>query len=117
MKAKSCDVCEAAMVGRLTTPEAPYAYALGGLPRVGLAGITVYRCAACDLDAPVIPKPGELHRVITEFFVKKPGLLAGDELRFLRKHAGLPARTFAARLGIDPSHLSRVENGKHERCD
>jgi DNA-binding transcriptional regulator YiaG len=107
-----CDVCGSALESRRTTREAPYAYVIGGLPRVGLVGITVHRCAACDVDAPVIPKPGELHRLLTKLFLSKPGSLAGDELRFLRKQAGMPAQKFATLLAIDPSHLSRVENGK-----
>jgi transcriptional regulator with XRE-family HTH domain len=107
-----CDVCGATLESRLTTLEAPYAYVIGGLPRVGLVGITVRRCASCDVEAPVIPKPGELHALLTKLFLRKPELLAGDELRFLRKHAGIAAQKFAALLGIDPAHLSRVENGK-----
>jgi DNA-binding transcriptional regulator YiaG len=102
------------MTSRRTTLEAPYAYVIGGLPRVGLVGIDVNRCATCDVDAPVVPKPGELHRVLAKMFLLKHGPLAGDELRFLRKHAGLSAQEFAARMAIDPSHLSRVENGKVE---
>jgi hypothetical protein len=84
---KKCDVCGSALESRRTNREAPYAYVIGGLPRVGLVGITVHRCARCDIDAPVIPKPGELHRLLAKLFLQKPGLLAGDELRFLRKHA------------------------------
>lgn len=109
---RKCDVCGSAMISRRTTLEAPYAYAIGGLPRVVLIGIAVHRCTACDVDTPVIPKPGELHRVLARLFLRKRGPLAGDELRFLRKHAGISAQDFAMRLGVDPSHLSRVENGK-----
>ena len=111
---RNCDVCGSALASRRTTREDPYPYRIGGLPRVGLVGIDVYRCAPCDVDAPVIPKPGELHRVLARLFLLKSAPLAGDELRFLRKHAGLSAQVFAKHLAIDPSHLSRVENGKTE---
>lgn len=114
MTTRKCDVCASVMTSRRTNAEAPYAYVVGGLPRVGLAGIDVYRCPKCDVDAPVIPKIGQLHDVLARLFLRKAGPLAGDELRFLRKHAKLPAQRFAALLGIDPSHLSRVENGKIE---
>jgi transcriptional regulator with XRE-family HTH domain len=107
-----CDVCGSALESRRTTRETPYAYVIGGLPRVGLVGIIVRRCPTCMVDAPVIPKPGQLHQLLAKMFLHKAGPLAGDELRFLRKHAGLTAQTFAELLGIDPSHLSRVENGK-----
>ena len=43
--------------------------------------------------------------------IKRPRRLSGSEVRFLRKHAGLPARQFARLLGVTPEHLSRVENG------
>lgn len=109
---RSCDVCGSAMTSRVTTRDNPYAYKIGGLPHVGLVGIDVNRCPTCDVDAPIIPKPGELHRVLVRLFLHKPDPLVGDELRFLRKHAGLSALDFAKHLAIDPSHLSRVENGK-----
>lgn len=108
----NCDVCRAPMKGRPATEQAPYLYTLGGLPHVGLAGIVVYECATCRASVPVIPKIGELHRVLAAAFVRKPTPLLGSELRFLRKHAGFSAQEFAALLAVDPSHLSRVENAK-----
>jgi transcriptional regulator with XRE-family HTH domain len=111
---KRCDLCGSALKHRRTTRDEPYAYTIGGLPHVGLVGIGVYRCAACDAESPVIPKPGELHRVLVRLFLHQPRLLTGNELRFIRKHAGLSAQTFAQYLAVDPSHLSRVENGKTE---
>ncbi len=110
----NCDICETPMRERRATAEALYYYTLAGLPHVGLAGITVYHCSTCNLDVPVIPRPGELHRVIAEAFVRKLGSLRGVELRFLRKNAGFSAQKFAALLAIDPAHLSRVENGKQK---
>jgi transcriptional regulator with XRE-family HTH domain len=49
--------------------------------------------------------------VIALHLVEKPGPLRGDEIRFLRKWAGFPARQFAALVGVSPEHLSRIENG------
>jgi len=114
MTPRKCDVCGEAMTSRRTTEVEPYAYVLGGLPRVGLAGIDVHRCPACYVETPVIPKIGQLHNVLAKLFLRKPRPLAGEEVRFLRKQARLPAQKFAALLGIDPSYLSRVENGKVE---
>src|SRR5712691_6300765 len=109
--AMNCDICNAPMKERRATSQAPYYYALAGLPHVGLVGITVYECPGHSAS-PLIPRIGELHRVITEAFVHKPAPLTGVELRFLRKNAGLAAKKFAALLAVDPAHLSRVENGK-----
>lgn len=106
-----CDICDAPMRERRATAKAPYYYVLGGLPHVGLVGITVYECPGHSIS-PVIPRIGELHRVIAGTFVSKPGPLTGAELRFLRKNVGLSAQKFAALLVVDPAHLSRVENGK-----
>ena len=99
---------------RRTTPAAGYHYTLAGLPNVQLSGITVFECAAGHGSVPVIPRIGELHRVIAQAFIEKPGPLTGAELRFLRKNAGFSAQKFAALLVIDPAHLSRVENGKQK---
>ena len=110
----TCDTCKAPMKERRTTAETPYFYRIGGLPRVGLSGITLYECPRCKGDSPVIPKIGELHKVITRWLVEKSAPLTGDELRFLRKNAGFAAQKFAALIGIDPAHLSRIENGKRE---
>jgi transcriptional regulator with XRE-family HTH domain len=101
------------MVPRLATVEAPYRYGMSGLKNVVLCGIDVHRCGKCKVESPVLFRIPELHRVIARELVRKPSPLRGDELRFLRKHAGIPAVKFAALLGINPAYLSRVENGHH----
>jgi transcriptional regulator with XRE-family HTH domain len=52
-----------------------------------------------------------LHQELARALARKPSFLSGEEIRFLRKHAGFPAQQFAALLGVSPEHLSRVENG------
>jgi transcriptional regulator with XRE-family HTH domain len=99
------------MVEKRTTAAEPYAYVLSGLKDVGLVNIAVYRCPQCSYAAPIIPRVGELHRLIALALVTQGSPLRGDQVRFLRKHAGLPARQFANLLGVTPQHLSRVENG------
>ena len=53
-------------------------------------------------------------RTIAVALIDKPSELAGDEVRFLRKYLGEGSAAFARVLGIDRSHLSRVENGAME---
>jgi len=106
-----CDECQIEMEEKEATVEAPYQYALSGLRDVYLAGITVYYCPKCEAESPLIPRIAELHQEITRALVHKSSLLRGDEIRFLRKHAGLPGQAFSVLLGVDPAHLSRVENG------
>ena len=107
-----CDVCSVRMVvGRATRTE-PYQYRASGLSNVFLSGITVFTCPNCGGRAPVIPRIEELHAVITRILLDKAGLLTGEEIRFLRKNAGLSSKQFAESIRVTPAHLSRVENGR-----
>ena len=112
MKSKErCRKCEGQMIERLATIERPYQFKMSGLSNVYLAGIHIRRCASCRSESPVIPKIGKLNDLIARDLVKKPALLTGEEIRFLRKNGGFAAQTFAGLVGVDPKHLSRVENG------
>lgn len=104
-----CDECGVSMVERHATPEVPYRYTLSGMNNVFLVGIVVRECPQCGGQSPVIPRIGELHRVIANCLIEKPGQLVGQEIRFLRKYAGLPAWKFAIVIGETASHVSRVE--------
>jgi transcriptional regulator with XRE-family HTH domain len=106
-----CETCGVEVAERRTTYEAPYAYSLIGLERVFLVGIRVRECPECKEQSPIIPRIEELHGLISETLIKKPTALKGEEIKFLRKQAGLPAKEFAALLVMDAAHLSRVENG------
>lgn len=44
--------------------------------------------------------------------INKPGPLNGQEIRYLRKNAGLSAREFARLLEVDHTTLSKWENGR-----
>jgi DNA-binding transcriptional regulator YiaG len=100
------------MKRRQATATQPYHYTLSGLSKVYLHGITVHICPACGSESPVIPRVAGLHRVIAEIVARKPAPLVGEEIRFLRKNIGIPAKKLAAVLGIAPETLSRAENGR-----
>jgi transcriptional regulator with XRE-family HTH domain len=106
-----CGEKDVEMLNWLATKEQPYRYTFSGMSNVFLTGINVYNCPDCDLQLPVIPKIEQLHDVIAREIANKRGLLTGEEVRFLRKNAGYSAAKFATLLTIDPSYLSRVENG------
>ena len=106
-----CEYCQVAMIERVATESEPYRYDLSGLKDVLLFGIKVLQCPACGFEAPIVPRVAELHEVIARIIIQKPVPLRGEEIRFLRKHAGFPARKFATLLGVSPVYLSRVENG------
>jgi len=103
------------MVERKATAKKPYQYLLSGLSNVFLSGITVRECHGCGTASPIIPRVGELHSVIAECLIGQAGPLSGEQIRFLRKYAGFPAKDLAVILGITPEHLSRVENGKTKK--
>lgn len=108
----TCERCHLPLRARRSTAREPYRYLESGLRTVGLVGVAVHACPQCHEEAAEIPKVGQLHQAIAEALLTKPGPLAGDELRFLRKNAGIAAAQFAELLGIDPAHLSRAEHGK-----
>ena len=109
---KRCETCGSATLVRVATPRRPYHYKLSGLKRVFLVGIEVETCRACGMESPAIPKLGELHRIIAHHLIRKADRLAGEELRFLRKLAGISAKRFAELLRITPEHLSGAENNR-----
>jgi DNA-binding transcriptional regulator YiaG len=114
MKTQKCGACGAEMIPRMATAEAPYRYTLSGLSDIGLVGIVVRACPQCERESPIIPRIEELHHVIAMDLARKPGLLRGEEIKFLRKHADMPAKEFARLIGVGPEHLSRVENRRIE---
>ncbi len=107
-----CDICKGEMTEREATINNSYRYSLSGLKNVYLAGIIVRKCQKCGIESPIIPRMVELHDVIGQILINKPGLLNGDEIRFLRKNAGFSAKEFSELVGVNNSHLSRIENGK-----
>ncbi len=114
MKKMQCSYCKIEMERRHATAESPYFYKLSGLKNEMLTGIDVYTCPKCHVETPIIPKAAQLQACIADGLVRKSGLLKGDEVRFLRKYAGLPAQSFARLIRVSPEHLSRIENGHTE---
>ena len=88
-----------------------YLFTESGLSNVLVKNIEVASCAKCKSESPRIPDLDDLMRTIAVALIDKPSELAGNEVRFLRKYLGQGSEPFAQMLGIDRSHLSRVENG------
>jgi hypothetical protein len=107
-----CSICGKETEEVRATLEYPYLYSISGLNGIRLCGIRVRRCIACGEESPIIPRIEELHGLIADILIQKPGLLEGSELRYLRKHAEFSSVHFSALLDVAPSHLSRFENGK-----
>lgn len=107
VKTRKCYDCGKMMNGTRTY----YRYTECGLDSVTLENIIVYRCSACGAIVPEIPAIGELHRKIIFKLIQKPALLSGQEIRFLRKMAGLNSKELSSTLGASASTISRWENG------
>jgi len=91
-----------------------YRFTESGLKNVLLKNVEVVVCRECKSESPRIANHDDLMRTIAVALIDKPFELAGDEVRFLRKYLGEGSTAFAQMLGIDRSHLSRVENGAME---
>lgn len=106
VKVRKCLDCGGQMHGTRTY----YHYTECGLDSVVIENIIVYRCS-CGAIVPEIPAIGELHRAIVLHVIRKQTILSGQEIRFLRKMAGLSSKELAIALGANASSLSRWENG------
>jgi putative zinc finger/helix-turn-helix YgiT family protein len=104
-----CPECGKKM--RKIDPKKLYHYTSCGLDHVWLKGIEVYECT-CGEGIAWIPRIGQLHRVIAIELLKNPGLLEGNEVRFLRKHFRLKATELANILNVTKQTVSNWENGK-----
>ena len=84
-----------------------------GLNNVQLVDAPVWEC--CNGHQEVkIPNAEQLHRLLVNLLIKKRSVLAGSEVRFLRKELAMSGKVFARQLGMTAEHLSRLETGRRE---
>lgn len=107
---RKCYDCGGTMHGTRTY----YKYTECGLDSVTLENIMVFRCSGCGAIVPQIPAIGELHRTIVLGTIQKETLLSGQEIRFLRKMAGLNGKELSSALGANQGSLSKWENGSRK---
>lgn len=96
-----CDVCNSTVTHRRSTFVEPYHYTESGLPNVYLVNVEVYHCEHCQSEIASIPHPGELHILLVNMILAKPGAMTGDELRFVRKALKMTPKEFADLLTVD----------------
>lgn len=104
---RTCYQCGKEMTGRKQN----YSYTQCGLSNVVLIDVLVFNCS-CGEIAVEIPAIATLHRFIAFELLRKPTLLSGEEVRFLRKFVGYSAIEFAEKIGKTPVSISRWESGK-----
>lgn len=83
-----------------------------GLPNLTLVGVEVARCPNCGQTEVAIHNLDGLIAAVATVLVGKPGRLAPDEIRFLRKHLGWSGADLARRMGVSPEAVSRWEGAK-----
>ena len=88
-----------------------YQFKESGLDNVILKKIEVLVCRQCGCVVARIPRLNDLMRTIVVAMIAKPSELQGTEVRFLRKFMDETIEQFARKLGVNRSHLSRIENG------
>ncbi len=101
--------CAKSLKRHTATNAKPYHFIDSGLPNVYLIGVTYWTCSQCGAQSAEIPAPEQLMNVIGESIVMKPGMLTGQEIRFLRKRVGRRAADFAALINKTPEHFSKLE--------
>jgi len=85
-------------------------YRESGLDNAYVENIPVYECSDCDISYPSIFRLGRLNDLIALTLVEKPGLLRGNEIKFLRKNLRMPSKLFAKKLGVGKTTLPKWEN-------
>lgn len=102
---RRCLDCSRQMRGR----EQAYHYTECGLSSVKLLNIVVFECE-CGARVPVIPSIRGLHFMIALKLLRKRSLLAGEEIRFLRKMGGMSQGELAKIMGVDKTRPSKWES-------
>jgi putative zinc finger/helix-turn-helix YgiT family protein len=97
------------VVERETTVSAE---ALFGLPDFVLCGLHERECPDCGARTLGIPRQEQLQKLIAELLSEKPGALAPNEIKFIRKHMGLSKKDFADVMGVAYETAVRWESEK-----
>lgn len=86
-------------------------YLESGLTNVELFNVPVWVCPN-DHQEVEIPAVTQLHELLAHLIIRKPAIITGPEIKFLRRRVGIQSKEFAQRIGLTPVSLSRFENGQ-----
>ena len=103
--------CKMTRKEHLATDSEPFHFVNSGLSNVYLVGIKYFTCECGEVVAE-IPAIKSLMRLIARDIVASPESLSGEEIRFLRKRAGIKSANFAKLIGVEAETFSRFENDK-----
>src|SRR5260221_200907 len=82
------------------TAAKPYYFTWSELRNVYIFGIKYGECSICRKVAASYPAAIQMLDVLADTVLTKPTALNGEEIRFLRKHARINAKDFAALVGV-----------------
>jgi putative zinc finger/helix-turn-helix YgiT family protein len=105
----TCSACGATNT-RIT--RGSYAYKESGLDNITLEDVELIHCDECGNEDPIIRAIDTLHSLIADALISKPARLSGREVRFLRKHLELSAKSLARILQVHQATMSKWENGE-----
>ena len=88
----------------------PYHYAECGLPNIYLVNGFALRDSPYGKTVTISNLPG-LHKCIADTLCEKPGLLTGNEFRFLRIELDFSQTILAQIFGCDARTIRRIESG------
>jgi putative zinc finger/helix-turn-helix YgiT family protein len=88
-------------------------YPESGLTNVELFNVPVWVCEN-NHEEVEIPAVSQLHELLAHLIIRKPAILSGGEIKFLRRRVDIQAKEFAQRIGLTPVSLSRFENGQRK---
>ena len=83
-----------------------------GVPVLIKHGISSLSCSTCKTSETSVPDMAGLVAAAALSLAACPSKLNAQEIKFLRKSLGLPAKTLAESLDVAPETISRWENGK-----
>jgi len=86
-------------------------YPESGLDNVELFNVPVWVCPNGHEEIE-IPAVTQLHELLAQLIVRKPAIITGPEIKFLRRRIGIQAKEFAERIGLTAVALSRFETGR-----
>lgn len=87
-------------------------YDESGLSNVVLQAVEIADCTNCGNTDVIIPRLAKVHQAIAAALTNSPARLAGDQLRFLRKHLGLSGDELGNFLHTDKTKISKWERGE-----
>lgn len=105
----SCPKCGGHKV-RALAPKRRYEFR--GFRDIIVHDVMVESCPHCGHSELASPDIDLLHQAVANAIIAKPHRLRPQEIRFLRKHLGLSAVSFATHVGATPESVSRWENGR-----